>query len=162
MKLPSKSSWHFIKGTWFVYKKGDLIVHIQLKNNGMQYVYLNGELASSQRSLKIKSEMKFKALEKDFIIRIKPKSKALTSYDTELVIDNILVKTFSLSQVKNLKVYLPFLITVVLLTIPIVLLKWSTWTLYAMVGVVVILQLVFFNRYMYVLSERDADVKIDI
>lgn len=162
MKLPAKSTWHFIKGTWFVYEHRGLTVHIQLKNNGMQYAYVNGELVSSQRSLKIKSEMMFNASGKDFLIRIKPKNKTLTSYDTELVINGILVKTFTLSQVRNAKVYLPFLTMVVLLTIPIVLLKWPTWTLYAMVGVVVILQLIFFNRYMYELSERDVDVKIDI
>lgn len=128
----------------------------------MQNVYVNGELVESKRSLRLKTEISFENSEHSYLIRTYPNNKTFTSFSTDLVIDNELVKVYTFHYKRDLKSYLPFIGVIVLLTIILTLLKLPVWTLYVMVLVSVAVKILLFKKSMFLLDERDPDVKIDI
>jgi hypothetical protein len=162
MKLPSKSSWHIIKGTWFVYKDQQHTVHIQFKNSGMEYIYVNEELVVEKRALKLRSKHSFRLEQDQFEVRTFPNNKALTSFTTELVINEELKRIFTFSYRTDLKRFLPLIVSIFVVTIPMVLMKLPSWSYYVMVAILVALQLLIFNKSMFHLEEKDHGVKMDI
>lgn len=162
MNLPEKSTWHILRGTWFVYSNEGKTVHIQLKNNGLQSIFVNDQLVSQKRSLKLRTEQEFQNDGSKYLVRISPENVAMTSFSTELIIDNELKRVFHFSYRTDFKRYLPFILVIVGLTIPLTIFKFPTWSYYVMLGVVVLLKLLIFNKDMFYISESDNPIKVDI
>ncbi|WP_258543322.1 hypothetical protein [Parvicella tangerina] len=162
MSLPKESTWHLFKGTWFVYDNKETTIHIQLKNSGHQCVYVNGTLASEKKSLKLRTEQAFEFKGVSYTVRTTPENVAMTSFSTELIIDNVLAKVFTFRYRLELKRYLPFLSTIVLLTIPLTLWNAPTWSFYLMLLTVLAIQVLLFNRQMFHIEEKDNDIQTEI
>lgn len=162
MKLPDTSTWHIIKGTWFVYKKDNFTVHIQLKNNGEQLVFVNGELSSRIKSFKLNTEQNFEWNKSFYSIRTSPVNKAMTSFSTDLVKNDQLLITYTFTYRTDLKRFLPLLIAIIVLTVPLVLLKLPEWTFYAMVGIVIMFKIFLFNKNLFEITERENKFAFDV
>lgn len=162
MSLPKSSTWNFIMGTWFVYHSEDDTVHIQLKNNGKQLIYINEELVSEQRTFKLSSEQIFDYNENHYRIKISPDNKALTSFSTDLIIDGELKMTYSFRYKRNTVSYIFMMILIIALTTVFVLLKLPDWSFYVMVFVLIVIKLLFFNSDMFEITEKANTFKQEI
>jgi len=162
MSLPKQSTWHVLKGTWFVYKGTDVTVHIRLKNNGMQNVYVNEELVSETRSLKLRTEQRFEHKGKKYLVRIAPANKAMTSFETELLLEDKILRVFAISYRLEPKNFIPFLLVIVGLTIPMVIMKLPTWTFYLMVIISAALKILVFNKDLFEITEKDIVFNTEI
>lgn len=59
--IPDKSETSIKNGNWFIYKDGQNVIQIWGSNlNGKEKVFLNNELVSEQRSMKMQSSHNFK------------------------------------------------------------------------------------------------------
>lgn len=162
MKLPSKSTWHIVKGTWFVYEQGEELVHIHWGTTGKLKVYVNRELVQTKRSFKPRFDFTFIRNEKRYKIKVYPENSAMTSFTTELVIETLLVKTFTFYFKQGIKLYLPFIALIVVLTIFMVLLKLPAWSLYVMIAGVIMSKYLFFSKRMFYIEEKDNAIEVDI
>ncbi len=162
MKLPKKSTWHIIRGTWFVYSGADYMVHIHWKSNGWLLIYIDGKLVDKTRSFKPRINRTIDHENTKVEIRIYPQNKAMTSFATDVVIDELLVRTFTLKHKRQLKQYLPYIGVIVVLTVVMVLLKLPDWSLYVMVFSVLAIKYFFFNKHMFSIEEADNSINLDI
>ena len=84
-----KATYSILKGTWLFFSESkDKELSIHLSNTGMQRIYINSELQSEKRSLKMKSEQSFFAEGHTYSFKTFPSNPQLTSYDCELRIND--------------------------------------------------------------------------
>lgn len=151
-----------IKGTWFVYQKDETTIHIQLKNNGMQYVYVNGELVNEILSLKLRTEQKFEHKGKKYTVRTTPANRAMTSFVTELVENEVLLKIFTFTYRTEIKRFIPFILGIIGCTVLMALLTLPTWSFYVMVAILVLLKILVFNKDLFEITEKDNTFSAEI
>lgn len=162
MNLPNQSSWNFFKGTWFYYRDDELEIHIHLKNNSKQVIYINSNRVSEIKTIRLKSEHKLNYNNKNITVRIYPDNLTLTSFTTELYINEQLRKVFMLSIHYNFKNLMPMFLLIIISTIVAVTLSIPNWTLVVTTILIPILKMAFFGKDLYTLNERSNRMDLDV
>ncbi len=155
-----KATYSILKGTWLYFSESkDKEVSIHLSNTGMQRIYINGELQSEKRSLKMKSEQSFSLEDKTYSFKTFPSNPQLTAFDCELRINETLVRVYKMKYNFDWKKYLVLFGGIFLITLVVILRKYSDTVLYTANGIYLLVVLGFFANRLMVIEEIDNDVR---
>lgn len=155
-----KATYSLLKGTWLYFSENDeKEISIHLNNSGMQRIYINGELHSEKRSLKMKSEQSFTFEIQHYSFKTFPSNPQLTAFDCELRINEDLVRVYKMRYNFDWKKYLVLFGGIFLITLIVILTKQPDYLLYVANGIYLVIVLAFFANRMMVIEEFDNDVK---
>lgn len=158
-----KATYSILKGTWLFYSESnDKEVSIQMTNTGMQRIYINGELQSEKRSLKMRNEQSFTFEDKTYSFKTFPSNPQLTAFDCELRINENLLRVYKLKYNFDWKKYLVLFGGIFLITLIVILTKQPDYLLYVANGIYLVVVLAIFANRMMVIEEFDNEVKIDL
>lgn len=154
-----KATYSLIKGTWLFFTENEESeISIHLNNSGMQRIYINEELKSEKRSLKMKSEQYFSLEDKTYSFKTFPSNPQMTSYDCELRINETLVRVYKMKYNFDWKKYVILFGGIFLITLVVILMKYSNTMLYAANGAYLLVVLGFFANRLMVIEEFDNDL----
>jgi len=148
--LPEKTQSSLTKGLWFVHNDGLNTIKIFGSTTGKEKVYLNEELVSERRSLKLKSEHHFQDKEKnEYEVKFNTINLIKGEMDCLIIKNNEVVKSFktTFNRGKNftLKRFLILIVSCFIFALLKVYFEWPKFTFYIFLGLLLIIQFKTFD-----------------
>lgn len=101
--IPEKSEASIKKGNWFIHKDGDNTIQVWSSNvHGKEKVFLNNNLVSEHRSIKMKSAHQFQSADgANYEVRFRMESLSNGSLECVMERDGTRIKTFKTKYIKG-------------------------------------------------------------